>query len=999
MVKIGGMRNLTRPLQLSILLLLLVTACTQAPRPATPEATAPRPGAVEGPASGQPASDPTASEITEEIAPEDARRIAAGVLDTAVPPTPAVRTGRFDNGLTYYVRQHRKPEQRAELRLVVDAGSILEDDDQRGLAHFVEHMAFNGTERFEKQEIVDYLESIGLAFGPDLNAYTSFDETVYMLKIPTDDEQIVGTAFEILEDWAHAVTFDGEEIDKERGVVVEEWRLDRGAGARLRDRQLPVIFKDSHYAERMTIGDKETLETAPHDVLRRFYRDWYRPDLMAVVAVGDFDAAAIEAKIEEHFAHIPAAEAARERASYPVPGHAETLFSIETDPELSGTSVAVHYKHPVGSQGSYGDYRRSLVESLYHGMLNSRLGELSQEAEPPFLFAFSSMSPFVRTASVFSQQARVRENEVLPGLQALLTEVERVDRHGFTATELERAKSNILRSYEQLNRERDKLRSGNLADELVRAYLEGEPIPGIEVELEMVKRFLPEIGLEEVNRQARDWITRDNRVIVVSGPEKEEAPLPEEGELLAVFDAVEAAAPEPFVDRVLDQPLLAAVPEPGEIVEQSEIAELGVTEWRLSNGIRVVLKPTDFQNDQVAVSGFSPGGHSLVADGKHSSAVFATTILGESGLGEFSQIELGKALAGKVAGAQAFIDELEEGVSAFASPQDLETMFQLLYLRFTAPRLESQAFQSLMSKMKILLANRLSRPGAVFGDRLSEALSQNHPRRRPLSAEVLDEIDPEAALEIYRRRFADASDFTFIVVGNFSPEEIAPLVETYLGSLPAAGRQETWRDIGVRRPEEVVKVEVEKGLEPKAQVQLLFSGEAEWSRENQHQMSTLARVLRIRLREILREDLGATYGTSVSGGIAWRPIERYSFSISFGCDPEEVDSLVEEVFAEIERLKTEGIEPSYVDKVEEIQRRGRETSLKENGFWLGGLKTYTSRGLDPRLILAFDELLESATPETVQQTARLYLNPERYVLGILKPEPGVAAAEAAPGQP
>ncbi len=985
------MMYLTRSLP-ALLFSLLLTACTSTP--------APEPIPVEPPASPKapPAAEistapaaAAAPEIVEEISPEDARKIASGPLEAEIPPTPAVRTGRFDNGLTYYVRRHGKPENRAELRLVVNAGSILEDDDQRGLAHFVEHMAFNGTENFEKQEIVDYLESIGLSFGPDLNAYTSFDETVYMLKIPTDDEDIVATAFQILEDWAHAVSFDGEEIDKERGVVVEEWRLGRGAGARLRERQLPVIFKDSRYVERMTIGDKETLETAPHDTLRRFYRDWYRPDLMAVVAVGDFDADQVEARIEQHFAAIPAATEARERASYPVPGHAETLFSIETDPELAGTSVAVHYKHPAGSQGAYGDYRTSLVQNLYHGMLNSRLGELTQEAAPPFLFAFSSMSPFVRTASVFSQQARVREGEVLPGLEALLIEVERVDRHGFTQTELDRAKTNTLRSYEQLNRERDKLRSGPLADELVRAYLEGEPIPGIEVELELVRRFLPAIELEEVNRQARDWITDENRVIVVSGPEKDAAPLPADGELLAVFEAVEGRNVEPFVDRVLDQPLLARVPAPGEILEETRIEELGVTEWRLSNGIRVILKPTDFQNDQIALTGFSPGGHSLVADEDHPSATFATAILGESGLGEFSQIELGKALAGKVAGAQVFISELEEGVSAFASPQDLETMFQLLYLRLTAPRLEDEAFQSLMSKMKILLRNRLSRPGAVFGDRFSEALSQGHPRRQPMSEEILGKIDPETALEVYKRRFADVSDFTFILVGNFSPAAIAPHVRTYLASLPGTGREETWRDIGVRRPEGVVKVEVEKGLEPKARVQMLFSGDAEWSRENQHQLASLARVLRIRLREILREDLGATYGTSVDGGISWRPLQRYSFTIGFGCAPEEVDSLVAEVFTEIDRLKAEGVELSYVEKVQETQRRQRETSIKENGFWLGGLKTYYTRDLDPRLILTFDQLVDAVTPESLQQTAQEYLNTERYVLGVLKPEPEAGA--------
>ena len=984
---IDGMKTLTRPLPLFCLLFLAACVTAPAPEPTIPPASEPSATGVTPPT---PADTP---EIVEEISAGDAREIAAGPLDAPIPPTPAVRVGRFDNGLTYYVRRHGKPENRAELRLVVNAGSILEDDDQRGLAHFVEHMAFNGTRSFEKQEIVDYLESVGLTFGPDLNAYTSFDETVYMLRIPTDDDEIVATAFQILEEWAHAIAFDEEEIDKERGVVVEEWRLSRGAGARLVDRQLPVIFKDSRYAERLTIGDKETLETAPYDTVRRFFRDWYRPELMAVIAVGDFDPDAIETLIEKRFGQIPASEEPRQRPSYPVPGHAETLFSIETDPELSGTSVAVHYKHPATPQGAFRDYRQSLVQSLYHGMLNERLAELAQEAEPPFLFAFSGVSPFVRTASVFSQQARVREGEVLAGLEALLIEVERVDRHGFTATELERAKTNTLRGFQQLYRERDKLRSGPLADELVRAFLEGEPTPGVEVELELVRRFLPTIELEEVNAQARDWITDENRVFVVSGPEKEGAELPADDELLAVFDAVEATDVEPFVDRVLDAPLLASMPTPGEIVGETRIDDLGITEWRLSNGARVILKPTDFQNDQIALTGFSPGGHSLVSDTEHSSAAFATAILGESGLGEFSQIELGKALAGKVAGAQAFIDELEEGVSAFASPQDLETMFQLLHLRFTAPRLERQAFQSLMSKLEILLQNRLSQPGAVFGDRLGQVLSRDHPRRRPLSHEVLDAVDPEAALDIYRQRFADASDFTFILVGNFSPEEIAPLVRTYLASLPADSRRETWRDVGVRRPDGVVKVEVEKGLEPKARVQIFFSGDADWSRENRHQLRSLAQVLRMRLREILREDLGATYGTSVGGNISWRPLERYSFTISFGCDPQEADALVEVVFAEIARVKSEGVEQSYVDKVQEIQRRRRETSLKENGFWLGALEAYYQHDLDPRLLLEHDRLVGGITPESVQETAKRYLNTERYVLGILKPE--AAAAETA----
>ncbi len=970
-------------------LLLTFAACTGAPTPSL----APDTPAVS--ASSAPLH------TAEEIPLEQARRIAAGALDAAIPPTPAIRTGKFDNGFTYYIRTNHRPEERAELRLVVNAGSILEDEDQLGLAHFVEHMAFNGTRNFEKQELVDYLESIGLSFGPDLNAYTSFDETVYMLKIPTDDPAIVDTAFQILEDWAHGISFDGEEIDKERGVVIEEWRQGRGAGARLRDAQFPVILKDARYAERLPIGTPESISDATHDALRRFYRDWYRPELMAVVAVGDFDGDRIESLIRKHFSHIPAAKKPRPREVFEVPGHSETLFSITTDTELSGTTVSVHYKHSATPQGDFGNYRASLVESLYHGMLNDRLNELTQEAEPPFLYGVSNMSPFARSASIFSQQARVREGEVLSGLEALLTEVERVDRHGFTQTELDRSKTNIERGYEQAYRERDKVRSGPLASELVRAYLEGESTPGIEVELEMVRRFLPEIELEEINQRARQWITDENRVIVVSAPDKDKATLPDEQQLLTVFDTMATAEIEPFVDRVLDAPLLAELPTAGKVTAESTIDELGVTEWKLSNGIRVVLKPTDFQNDQVAVSGFSPGGHSVVDDEHYDSASFATSILGESGLGEFSQIELSKALTGTVASAQAYINELEEGVNGFASPQDLETMFQLLHLRLTAPRLEQQAFESLMSKLRIVVQNRLSRPGAVFGDKLNEALSQGHPRRQPLTEDTLEQIDPEAALAVYRERFADTSDFTFIIVGNFEPEAIKPLVEQYVASLPSSKRHETWRDIGVQRPTKVVEFEVEQGMEPKASVSLIFSGESEWNREQQHLLSSLARALQIRLREILREDLGATYGASVGGGISWRPREQYSMSIRFGCSPDEVDKLVQTVFDEIESFKANGVEQSYIDRIQENQRRQRETSLKENGFWLGGLQSYYSRNQDPRQLLEFDDLVESITPESLRQTAQRYLNPERYVLGVLKPSPEMAtkaSGDASGGQ-
>ncbi len=482
-------------------------------------------------------------------------------LSTVLSVEDAIVKGQLDNGLTYLIRTNQKPENRAELWLVVNAGSIQEDDDQQGLAHFVEHMAFNGTRNFAKQELVNYLESIGMTFGPDINAFTSFDETVYNLTIPTDDVETVATAFQILEDWAHGLAFEGEEIDKERGVVVEEWRLGRGAEARIRDKQFPVLFEGSRYAERLPIGKVEILESAPHEALRRFYRDWYRPDLMAVIAVGDFDPESIQKLIRQHFSGLEMPEEVRPRETYPVPDHEGDLFAITTDPEAAMTSVGVYSKMPKQTRGTVGDYRDQLVEQLYHGMVNARLSELTQEADPPFLYGVSASAGIVRSRDFYIQAAGVREGQVIRGLEALLTEAERADRHGFTQTELDRLKADLLRAYEQAYVERDKRESGSLAAEYMRHFLEQEPIPGIEMELEIVREFLPTISLDELNELADKAIQQSNRVVLLSGPEKADQTLPDEQALAAAFESVAARDVAAFVDRTRDKPLLENEPD------------------------------------------------------------------------------------------------------------------------------------------------------------------------------------------------------------------------------------------------------------------------------------------------------------------------------------------------------------------------------------------------------------------------------------------------------
>lgn len=898
---------------------------------------------------------------------------------------PAVLRGELDNGLEYFIRVNHRPEKRAELRLVVDAGSVLEDEDQRGLAHFVEHMGFNGTKHFRKQKLVDYLERIGMRFGADLNAYTSFDQTVYQLTVPTDDRDALKKGFLILSDWAQHMSFEDEEIEAERGVVLEEMRLGRGAERRIWERHFPVLFQGSRYAERLTIGTEEVLTEAPPATLRRYYRDWYRPDLMAVVAVGDFDPGKIEKLIRKRFGKLKNPDEPRKRTVFSVPDHDETLVSVAVDPEATGTTLSVYYKLDKRPTGTVGDYRRGLIEGLYHSMIRARLDELRQQPNPPFLWAGSSSGSFVRSRDLYYQTVRVEEGGLERGLETLLTEVKRVDRFGFTATELERAKKRRLRSLEQAWRERDKQRSSSLSRQLESHFLTGSPLPGLDRALALTKEILPGVELDEVNRLARKWITDRNRVILVSAPEKDETEPPAKDALIRLFETVERAELEPWVDRVRDEPLVPEPPSGGEVVERKEIAELGVTEWRLANGVRVVLKPTDFKNDEILLSGFSPGGHSLVADDAYISAAYAGSLVSAGGLGSFDRIELDKALAGKVARVWAGIGELEESISGSASPEDVETMFQLVYLQFTAPRKDPEATAAWRERQRAFLENRLARPETVFGDKYREVLYGEHLRRQPPSIEKLDRIDLDRALAVYRDRFADASDFTFVIVGNFDEDELEPWVTTYLGGLPSTKRKERFKDLGIR-PRRDADFEVRRGLEDKSQVRITFTRDAEWTREESYVVGSLAQVLRTRLREILREDMGATYGVGVWGSIRRRPVESFSFTVSFGCAPENVEEMTAAVFDELRRFREEGIERSYVQKVKESQLRKRETDLKENSFWRYGLLSHYRYETDPQELLDYPTLVGSLTADKLVAAAKRYLAGDDYVYGVLYPE-------------
>jgi len=907
-------------------------------------------------------------------------------LGQALPLDPHLTVGTFPNGVRYYIRANPKPEKRAELRLVVNAGSVLEDEDQRGLAHFAEHMAFNGTEHFKKQELVDYLERVGMRLGPDLNAYTSFDETVYMLQVPTDSASVVVKAFQILEDWAHGVTFDPEEVGKERGVVIEEWRLGRGAGARMRDKQFPILFKDSRYAQRLPIGEKRVLETCDAATLRRFYADWYRPDLMAVIAVGDFKVDEVEGLIRQHFASIPPAASPRPRTVFPVPDHDSTFVSVATDREATNSGVSVYYKQPLRESRTVGDYRQDLVERLYNQMLNQRLYELTQRPDPPFIGASSGQGRFVRSKEVYVLSAGVKEGGVERGLEAILTEAERVDRHGFTQSELDRARQVVLRGFEQAYAEREKTLSGRYASEYIRCFLVGEPTPGIAYEYDLVRALAPGVGLAEVNRLAREWITDRNRVILANAPEKEGVSAPGEQAIRAVFEKVKGLEVAAYADSVSDAPLVERMPAPAAILEERADTALGTRAWRLANGVRVILKPTDFKDDEILFTAYSPGGSSLAPDRAYLSAAFASQVAGLGGLSRFSAIELQKKLAGKVARVSPFIGAEQEGMNGSASPKDVETLFQLIYLTFTASRRDSSAFLAFTQNTKAALANRGASPAAAFQDTLRVTLTQHHPRALPMTSGRVDEVRLDEAMALYRDRFSDASDFTFVFVGNFAPDSLRTLVQRYLGGLPALKRKETWRDVGIRPPRGVVERTVRKGIEPKSQTQLVFTGPFRFTPEERHALRSMADVLSIRLREQLREALGGTYGVSVNASPSRIPREECSVSIGFGSAPDRVEELTREVFAQIDTLKTLGPQEKDLAKVREAQARALEVNLKQNGYWLSQLAFYDQNGEDPHHILSARTLTDRLSAEAVRDAARRYLDGKNYVRVTLYPE-------------
>ena len=993
------------------------SAPEQAPTSARPTAEAKSTGESDPPAEAQEqsdavqqapaeadASEPEQEAVAEEPEPADtaedqadqAVETAPWISDAPLPFDPSVVRGTLSNGLTYYIKRNVEPRDRAQLSLVVKAGSVLEEEAQRGLAHLVEHMAFNGTERFAKQEIVDYIESIGSSFGADLNAGTSYDYTVYWLEFPTDDPEILETAFQILSDWAFAISFEAEEVELERGVVLEEWRLYQGFGSRFQTNLYPLLFGDSRYAERDPIGLTEILETAPVEQLQAYYERWYRPDLMAIIAVGEFDIAAIEAKITQHFAPPPEGEAYQERAavadptdkpSFDVPDNASPIVDVFTDPEAPVTQVTLVRKFAPDTGQDLAAFRRGVVVDLAFRMLNARLFERGQEADPPWLYSGAGGGSFVEPLDIQTFTILTEQDGVEAGFAALLEEMQRASQHGFTAAELNREIDNLLSSVESSYKQRDQLESSQLAGELRNHFLGGPPVAGIEAEWELYQQLLPQVTLAEIDQVAAAWTESHNTVLLVLGPEGIETS--EDGALAAALqtqlDGANALVVEPYADEFDDVPLLAVIPTPGSIVEEEQLESIDAVQWTLSNGITVIAKQTDFKNDEVQFSAYSPGGHSLVADQDFVSAEHAAALVDGSGVGPHDSVTLDKLLAGKRVSVSPYISELNEGLSGSASPDDMESLFQLITLYATEPRIDPDYFSTYESRLRTSAELRPTQPDAVLYDRANTLLSQGHLRRRPLSLEVLEELSLDRAEAVYADRFADLGDATFVFVGAFDWDELRSLTTTYLASLPTSGRTEQWRDVEVDPPDGVVDEVVYSGIEPRSQTVWVFAGDTEWTRDDVLALEVAGEMLTTRLRERVREALGGSYYIQVSARARQLPDQEYQVAIIYGSDPDRVEELVGEVAIEIEWLK-DGGEQSYLDTVKEQLRTTREEQLRDNGFWLNQIVATTQLGESLAEITGFDDRLEALTLEQVAAVARRSLPNDRFVRVVLLPE-------------
>ena len=895
------------------------------------------------------------------------------------PPLPVdknVRIGQLDNGLTYYIRHNKLPENRAEFYIAQKVGSILEEPQQRGLAHFLEHMAFNGTKNFPGDDkglgVIPWCETVGIKFGTNLNAYTSIDETVYNISnAPIDRTGVLDSCLLILHDWSNYILLKDDEIDKERGVIREEWRSRNSGMLRVYTDLLPTIYPGDKYADCMPIGSIDVINNFPYKDIRDYYHKWYRPDLQGIVIVGDIDVDAVEAKLKAVFADVQKPINPAERTYYPVADNKEPIVAIGTDKEVDDPSIEIYFKQdatPDSEKNNVGYLASQYMTSMISSMLDARLSELVQSANPPFTRASSDYSDFfvAKTKEAFSLSASSKADGIETALKTLLQETERARRFGFTESEYARARANYLQSLESAYNEREKTKHGSYVREYVQNFLNGEPIPGIEAEYAMMNQLAPNIPLQAMNMVMQQLVPDSNQVVIIAGPAKEGLKYPTKEEVINLLKGMKDLDLQAYVDKVSDEPLMKEAPKGGKIISEKEGDIYGSTKLVLSNGVTVYVKKTDFKADEIRMKGTSLGGKSIFPDKDALNFAVMDNVIAVGGLGNFSQVDLTKVLAGKKVSVNAGLGATTENVFGTCSPKDFETMMQLTYLTFTAPRKDAEAFESFKNRMKAQLESAQANPLSSINDSLQKAMYNNHPRVVMMKPEMVDQIDYDRILEMYNDRFKDASDFTFYFVGNIDLETAKPLIAEYLGALPAINRKETFKDTKMSIRKGVYKNEYAKEQQtPTATIVFLYSGKAPYTLKNDILLSFATQVLDMVYTEEIREKEGGTYGVNCYGDLQKYPKEQLLLQIVFQTDPAKKDKLAGIVVDELKKLAAEGPSDVHLQKVKEYMLKKYADNQKENGYWMNNLNDYFYYGMD--MTEGYTDIINSITAKDIQK--------------------------------
>ena len=910
-------------------------------------------------------------------------------LSQPIPPDPEIRTGRLDNGLTYFIRHNREPEKRASFYIIQNVGAVLENDDQNGLAHFLEHMAFNGTKNFPGKGIISTLEKHGVAFGRNINAYTSHDETVYNLtNVPVDKPGLIDTCLLILHDWSDFVLLQEEEIDAERGVIIEEWRTRRDASFRMWAKFFPVLLKDSKYAVRDVIGDVEVIRNFSYQTLRDFYHNWYRTDLQAIAVVGDFDVDVMETKIKALFSGIKPVENPPFRPVFKVPHHDETLYVLAADPEAPQTQISIYIKHEdlKPEYKNQGYMRDQIVTSLMNSALGNRINELLQKGNPPFIAGMIGYSGLVRGYNTFYISAATTPENERTALEAIYTEAERARRFGFTQGELDRVKAEYVTAFESHYKQKDKIHNESYISAMQEFFLTGEPMNSIDFENDFIKEVMPGISIRDLNQKYRSLMTSANRVVVVMGPEREGVTHLTEAEVNDIVASVTASTVEPYVDSAVAESLIDEELPGSPVISEKRLEQFDAVEWTLANNAKVIFRKADYEKDEVSLSAFSFGGTSVYDPDRLASASFLPAIIDTYGTGDFDNISLQRMLAGKKASMSITLGELSEGFSGSATPRDFEIMLQLLYLKFEKPRFDPEAHNAIMSRYTAFLASMANDPSKIMQDSLSLILTSYSPRTLILNPAMLERVSIDEIEDIYNDRFRNAAEFTFIIVGNIEEEAVKPLVEKYIGSLAYEPRDETWTDRKVRHPAGKTNRNIEIPLAvPKASVYISYSNELKYTSANNLGLKVIQNILEMVYTEKVREDEGGTYGVSMNISSQLRPYQNASSLIMFDCDPDRAEDLAKIIHNEIALLVKSGPDGEKFDKAVQNLLKNREESKQHNRYWSNSIYAWYYTGIDNNDSANYEEILNNLKPKDIRKLAKAFFGKANTAQIIFRP--------------